>query len=46
MRYKELGADYLKAKMESKRKKYLRKELEKLGFKVELKAIETVEIET
>jgi hypothetical protein len=34
--YKELGADYLNSKIESKRKTYLKKELEKLGFQVEL----------
>jgi hypothetical protein len=32
--YKELGADYLNSKIESKRKTYLKKELEKLGYKV------------
>jgi hypothetical protein len=34
--YKELGADYLNSKIEVKRKTYLKKELEKLGFQVEL----------
>jgi len=34
--YKELGSDYLNAKIESKRKKYLKKELEKMGYQVEL----------
>jgi len=32
--FKELGADYLNKKIESKRKAYLKKELEKLGYKV------------
>jgi hypothetical protein len=32
--YKELGADYLNNKLASKRKSYLKKELEKLGYKV------------
>jgi hypothetical protein len=34
--YKELGADYLNSKIEAKRKTYLKKELEKLGFQVAL----------
>jgi hypothetical protein len=34
--YKELGADYLNKKIESKRKAYLKKELERLGYQVEL----------
>ena len=34
--YKELGADYLNAKNETKRKNYLKKELEKLGYMVAL----------
>lgn len=34
--YKELGADYLNQKMEGKRKNYLKKELESLGYKVQI----------
>ena len=34
--YKELGADYLNSRMEEKRKKYLKSELKKMGYKVEL----------
>ena len=34
--YKELGADYLNAKHEKKRKLYLKTELEKLGYEVGL----------
>lgn len=34
--YKELGADYINQKMEAKRKSYLKKELEKLGYQVDL----------
>ena len=34
--YRELGADYLNSKMEAKRKSYLKKELEKLGYQVNL----------
>ena len=34
--YKELGADYLNSKIEAKRKSYLKKELEKLGYQVAL----------
>jgi hypothetical protein len=37
--YRELGSDYLNSKIESKRKTYLKKELEKLGYKVELNSI-------
>lgn len=32
--YKELGADYINSKLELKRKSYLKKELEKLGYNV------------
>jgi hypothetical protein len=32
--YRELGADYLNSKIEAKRKNYLKKELEKLGYQV------------
>ena len=34
--YKELGADYLLKKQEAARKVYLKKELEKLGYKVQI----------
>jgi hypothetical protein len=34
--YKELGADYLDNRLVSKRKSYLKRELEKLGYKVVL----------
>jgi hypothetical protein len=34
--YRELGADYLNAKQEKKRKLYLKTELEKLGYHIEL----------
>ena len=34
--YRELGADYINRKMEAKRKSYLKKELEKLGYQVDL----------
>jgi len=37
--YKELGADYLNNKIEAKRKTYLKKELEKLGYQVDLNPI-------
>jgi hypothetical protein len=37
--YKELGSDYLKDKIESKRKKYLKEELKKLGYEVKLSAL-------
>ena len=42
--YKELGSDYLKDKIESKRKKYLKNELEKLGYKVNLSTRALTEI--
>ena len=43
--YKELGGEYLNKKQEKKRKDYLKKELEKLGYEVGLspKPKETVE---
>lgn len=43
--YKELGGEYLDKKQEKKRKDYLKKELEKLGYKVglSLKPKETAE---
>ena len=34
--YRELGADYVILRMEAKRKAYLKKELEKLGYQVDL----------
>ena len=34
--YKELGAEYLNQRMEQKRKNYLKKELEALGYKVKI----------
>lgn len=34
--YRELGADYINQRMEAKRKSYLKKELEKLGYQVDL----------
>lgn len=34
--YKELGAEYLNQRMEQKRKNYLKKELESLGYKVKI----------
>ena len=34
--YKELGADYLNSRMETKRKKYLQAELKKMGYEVQL----------
>lgn len=37
--YKELGADYLNNIMEEKRKKYLKSELTKMGYQVELSQI-------
>jgi len=42
--YKELGSDYLNDKIEAKRKKYLKNELEKLGYKVNLSARALTEI--
>lgn len=35
--YKELGADYVRKQREEKRKAYLKKEMEALGYQVELK---------
>lgn len=35
--YKELGADYVRKQREDKRKAYLKKEMEALGYVVELK---------
>lgn len=41
--YKELGADYLVERTKAKRKTYLRGELSKLGYTVELKELQAVE---
>jgi len=41
--YKELGADYLVERTKAKRKTYLKSELGKLGYTVELKELPTVE---
>ena len=40
MAYKELGADYLNAKIEAKRKNYLQNELKKLGYEVQLSPVQ------
>ncbi len=40
-RYPELGAQYVKTKIENKRKNYLKSELLKLGFAVSLTKIPT-----
>jgi len=37
--YHELGAEYLKSRIEDKRKKYLKKELEKMGYTVQIEPI-------
>jgi hypothetical protein len=42
--YKELGYDYLNDKIEAKRKKYLKKELEKLGYQVQLSALDVTKV--
>ena len=34
--YRELGADHINLRVEAKRKSYLKKELEKLGYEVQL----------
>lgn len=34
--YNELGEDYLNNRIEEKRRKYLKKELQKMGYKVDL----------
>jgi hypothetical protein len=34
--YKELGADYVNQRVEKKRRLYLKRELEKLGYYVQL----------
>ncbi len=36
--YRELGEDYLNDKVQDKRKKYLKKELERMGYNVQLQA--------
>jgi hypothetical protein len=41
--YKELGAAYLISRTEAKRKAYLKSELSKLGYVVELKELPPVE---
>jgi hypothetical protein len=41
--YKELGAAYLISRTEAKRKAYLKSELVKLGYVVELKELPHVE---
>jgi hypothetical protein len=41
--YKELGAEYLISRTEAKRKAYLKSELGKLGYVVELKELPPVE---
>jgi hypothetical protein len=42
--YKELGSTYLNDKIETKRKKYLKNELEKMGYKVNLSPLTLTEI--
>lgn len=37
--YKELGADYVRKQREEKRKTYLKKEMEVLGYEVDLKKV-------
>ena len=37
--YHELGAEYLNSRIEDKRKKYLKKELEKMGYTVQIEPI-------
>ena len=37
--YHELGADYLNSRMEKKRRKYLKTELEKMGYTVQLEPV-------
>lgn len=38
--YRELGADHINLRIEAKRKSYLKKELEKLGYEVSLTEIQ------
>lgn len=40
--YRELGAEYLTSRTEAKRKAYLKSELSKLGYAVELKQLQSV----
>jgi hypothetical protein len=40
--YRELGAEYLKSRTEAKRKAYLKSELSKMGYNVELKELQPV----
>jgi hypothetical protein len=40
--YKELGAEFLISRTEAKRKAYLKSELNKLGYTVELKELPPV----
>jgi hypothetical protein len=37
--YYELGAEHLNSRMEDKRRKYLKKELEKMGYNVHLQPV-------
>lgn len=37
--YHELGAEYLNSRIEEKRRKYLQKELEKMGYEVQLELV-------
>jgi hypothetical protein len=37
--YRELGADYPDSRMEDRRRKYLKKELEKMGYNVQLQPV-------
>jgi hypothetical protein len=39
--YRELGADHVNLRAEAKRKSYLRRELEKLGYEVLLTELKT-----
>jgi len=41
--YHELGADYLNSRMEKKRKKYLKAELEKMGYAVLLEPVNSIQ---
>jgi hypothetical protein len=43
--YRELGVDHVNLRAEAKRKSYLRKELEKLGYEVRLTDSKTVKTE-
>jgi hypothetical protein len=37
--YRELGAEYLNSRIKAKRRKYLQKELEKMGYEVQLEPV-------